>query len=163
MVPSLIKKYYDNKIKTLSFLVAFLFYNYNFGQINTPEDCINAYRICNANQNYFFEVNGPGAIDDANGALGLYCLSQADLNQWEINSVWFTFTPQYSGEFGFIICPENPTDEWNFALFHNNPVCNNLSNTNYWLACNPQPPYLPADGCTGLGFKNGFFGGGLMV
>ncbi|MQP23447.1 T9SS type A sorting domain-containing protein, partial [Flavobacterium sp. LMO8] len=128
-------------------------------QINTPEDCIDAFRICDATQNYYFEVNGIGNIDDANGALGLYCLSQANIAQWENNSAWFIFTAQYTGEFGLLICPDITTEDWNWALFHNNPNCSDLANNTYWLRCDSGSPVSLVDGCIGMGFKNGFFWG----
>ena len=159
MVLLLIKKWQNNILSKILVLVFCSIFIEAKSQINTPEDCIDAYRICDATQNYYFEVNGIGNIDDANGAMGLYCLSNADLTQWEHNSAWFIFTAQYSGEFGLLICPDITTEDWNWALFHNNPNCSDLANNTYWLRCNSSSPEVNIEGCTGIGFKNGFLGG----
>lgn len=163
MEPLLTKKWQNNILSKILVLVFCSISIEIKAQINTPEDCIDAYRICDATQSYYFEVNGIGSVDDANGALILYCLNQANIAHWENNSAWFKFTAQYTGEFGFIICPDITTEDWNFALFHNNPNCSDLANNTYWLRCNGQTPLSVSEGCTGLGFKNGFFGGDLMA
>ena len=48
----------------------------SYAQLPAAGDCIDAIRLCDQNQIYHYEANGPGAIDDANGANTLYCQNQ---------------------------------------------------------------------------------------
>jgi hypothetical protein len=160
MEASLTKKYYVNSKRALLIIAMLFLTNQNcYSQLNVSEDCPTATRICDVTQSYYFESEGPGLIDDAYGATNVYCINQAGFTLWENLAAWFIFTPQYSGEFGFLICPEVQTDDWSFALF-SNPSCADLNNTAYWLRCSVFPPEPEVDGCTGIGFKNGFFWGG---
>lgn len=88
----------------------------------------------------------------------IYCIAGNIYPTDEWHPAWFVFTAQYSGEFGFLICPDNPTTDWQWALFEN-PVCGNLSDTSRQLRCSATIPVAVTDGCQGIGFKNGFFWG----
>lgn len=132
----------------------------SYGQFPSAKDCNTAYRICDATASYHFVADTSyGLIDDANGLDYVFCVWQGINNPWEWHPAWFTFTPQYSGQFGFLICPDNPTTDWQWELFEN-PVCGNLSDTSHHVLCNTQSPAPVADGCTGIGFKGIFWGGG---
>lgn len=158
-----LKKYYDKWLKTGQCVALFFSFCLGYGQIASQKDCPTAMRICDVTQSYYFEVtNNIGALDDAYGLDQIYCQWGGAYPTWEWNPAWFVFTPQYSGEFGFLICPEVTTMNWDWALFKN-PVCTDLNNIAYHLRCNTQPPSVVAEGCTGIGFKNGFGGGVLMV
>jgi len=124
--------------------------NISNAQITAEPDCPTAYPICDASQPIYFEVNGPGTIDDANGATFLYCQNQTSVSQFESKSAWFTFTPKYSGELGFYILPE-VNDDWEFLFFGNNPDCADLQNTSYWSLCNTITPESPTNSYTGSG------------
>ena len=120
-----------------------------FSQVVAEPDCPDAYPICDASQSIYFEVNGPGVIDDAYGALGIFCQGQSSA-QWEYRSAWFTFTPKYSGELGFYILPEIEED-WEFVLFGNNPDCSDLNNNTYWESCDTSSVVGGTSGYTGVG------------
>jgi hypothetical protein len=158
MAQLLTEKWQDKFLKAGCFILLLTF-NCSFSQLNISEDCPTATRICDVTQSYYFETEGPGSIDDAYGAMNVFCINDAGWTQWENLASWFIFTPQYSGEFGFLVCPEIQTDEWNWALFVN-PSCTDLNNVSSWLSCNVQPPAAVVQGCTGIGFKNGYGGGG---
>ena len=163
MVPFLQKKW-ENKIRHLVlYIVLGAFFQYGNAQIASQKDCPTALRICDATQSYFFEVtaNNIGLIDDAYGLSQIYCQASSFTPYWEYTPAWFVFTPQYSGEFGFLICPEVTTTNWDWALFEN-PVCTDLNNASYHKQCNTSSPAAQplVYGCTGSGFINGFGGGG---
>jgi len=129
-------------------------------QIQAEADCPDAYTICDASQSYYFEVNGPGAIDDAYGSLTLFCQSNTSFTQFESSSAWFAFTPKYTGEFGFYILPEIEED-WEYLLFGNNPDCTDLHNTNYQIICNSENPGSSLNAYTGIG-EHPIQGGGAL-
>ncbi len=135
-----------------------LFTNIIFAQIVAEPDCPTAYPICDASQSYYFEVSGPGAIDDAYGALDIFCQGQASLTIWEGESAWFIFTPKYSGEMGLYILPEIEED-WDVVVFGPNPDCSDLINNTYWLACNTSSNTGSPQGYTGFG-NHPILGGG---
>jgi hypothetical protein len=160
MVPLLQKKWVNKTSCLTLYLVLGTFFQCSYAQIASQKDCPTAMRICDATQSYFFEVtaNNIGLIDDAYGLSQIYCQASSFTPYWEYTPAWFVFTPQYSGEFGFLICPEVTTTNWDWALFEN-PVCTDLNNTAYHLACSTAIPIAIADGCQGIGFKNVFGGG----
>jgi len=119
-------------------------------QITAEPDCPTAYPIFDASQPIYFEVNGPGSIDDTYGSLTLYCQSQTSATQFESSSAWFTFTPKYSGELGFYILLEVHED-WEFTLFGNNPDCTDLNNNFYWISCDTSSEESPTNSYTGVG------------
>jgi len=151
-------------------LFALFFPLFSFAQFQSAKDCNVAYRICDATTSYYFEANtNAGLVDDSylydlGGGVftqTIYCVAGNAYPTPEWHPAWFVFTAQYSGEFGFLICPDNPTTDWQWALFEN-PVCGDLSDTSRQLRCDTGSPAPVIDGCTGIGFKNGFFGGALM-
>jgi hypothetical protein len=122
--------------------------------INAPADCPIAYRICDVTQSYNFALIDDGLIDDAHGSIEIPGLSKSSPTQFESKSAWIEFTPQYSGEFGFTICPETP-ENFDFILFQN-PNCNNIEIGVYSLmtvASGGQTFSEPVHGCTGLGYE----------
>ena len=130
-------------------------------QITAQADCPGAYTICDASQSYYFEVNGPGAIDDAYGEIGIFCQSNTSATAFESSSAWFVFTPKYSGEFGFYILPEIEED-WEYILFGSNPDCTDLHNTDYQIICNTDNPNNSIDAYTGIG-EHPIQGGGGTI
>ncbi len=168
MVHKWLKNWLDNRVKKGQ-LIALFFPFIAFAQFQSAKDCNAAYRICDATQSYYFEANtDAGLVDESyqiiigmSTSQTIYCVAGNAYPTPEWHPAWFVFTAQYSGEFGFLICPDNPTTDWQWALFEN-PVCGNLSDTSHQLRCNTSPPVVAVNGCTGIGFKNGFLGG-LMV
>ena len=107
----------------------------SFAQLPSEGDCVDAIRLCDQDAIYHYEGIGPGAIDDANGAITLSCQSWTNPPQFESYSSWFKFTVQHSGELGFVIQPDT-VEDFEFILFGPNPDCSDLANMTYWAACN---------------------------
>jgi hypothetical protein len=118
---------------TFIFILFFLESNGQFNAtipiINPPEDCPTALRICDATQEYSFQLNDDGLIDDAHGSLIVPGLIQTSPTQWESKIAWLKFTPQYSGQFGFLIYGET-TEIFQFQMF-TNPNCNDIETGAY--------------------------------
>jgi hypothetical protein len=140
----------------LSFLLFLLLPLFSFAQWNpsnplipAPADCPIAYRICDANQTYNFELVDDGAIDDANGSLGIPGLNRSSPSQFESRSAFIIFNPQYTGQFGFDICPES-IEDLAFILFEN-PNCGDLQTGAYTLITQANVISSPTDACTGIG------------
>ena len=116
-------------MKNLKFIILLLGFN-AIAQINAPGDCIDAYRLCDANVSYNFQLVDAGIIDDAHGVLSVpVAMPQTSINQWESKSAWIKFTPKYSGTFGFRIYPET-IEKLNWMLCIN-PNCGNIETGSY--------------------------------
>lgn len=137
-------------MKNLKFLILLLGIN-AIAQINAPGDCTDAYRLCDANINYNFQLVDWGVIDDAKGTLSLGPgMPQTAPNQCEWKSAWLTFTPKYSGQFGLRICPET-VEKLNYMLCLN-PNCNNIETGIYQIAVQGYTTIVePNFACTGIG------------
>ena len=155
MAQLFIKKYLNSLLK-LGQIIALVFPLVVVAQFPSAKDCNTAYRICDATQSYYFVADtSPGAVDDSylttTGAVthpAIYCIS-GNINPYpEWHPAWFVFTAQYSGEFGFLICPDNPTTDWQWALFKN-PICGNLSDVSHLFSCSTAQPELQVQGCQG--------------
>jgi gliding motility-associated-like protein len=90
-------------------------------------DCIDAVAVCETSSvNY--EVIGIGDVNDLpiseSGCLGDGGASTGI----ESNSIWFRFKAARDGQLGFNIIPDNPGDDWDFAVYGPNVSCNNLGN-----------------------------------
>jgi gliding motility-associated-like protein len=134
--------------KTTLFRTFFIFL---FGTILTPfwvfsqqpeQDCINAIPVC---QNIYFQNNsyaGGGAMpNEINGNIS--CLLSG-----ELNSVWYIFTVQTPGDVCFSITPNNPNDDYDWAVYDltNNPCSDIFGNPNLEVSCN----YSANVGCNGV-------------
>lgn len=165
MAPLFIKKYADKWLKKGQYFALF-FPFLVLGQFPSAKDCNAAYRICDVTQNYYFTADtNPGLVDDSYlitiGPVtipNIYCIPGNINPEPEWHPAWFVFTAQYSGQFGFLICPDNPITNWQWALFEN-PVCGNLGDPSHMLICNNENSASIIQGCTGIGFKNGYGGG----
>ncbi len=90
-------------------------------------DCIDAVPVCETTSvNY--EVIGIGDVNDlpisSSGCLG----DGGAGTGIESNSIWFRFKAARSGQLGFNIIPDNPDDDWDFAVYGPDVSCNNLGN-----------------------------------
>lgn len=150
-------------MKQFVFNLLFLFGFVSHAQYNpaaifyTPaEDCPLAMRICNATQEYNFELTGDGDIDDAHGSLDLIYLVQTNFTQFESRICFIKFTPQYAGDLALIICPEN-LERLQFQIFKNYN-CATLENGTYsqntFVASSNITTWASDMGCMGLGQEN---------
>jgi hypothetical protein len=76
----------------------------------TVQDCLGAISVC---QQIYAEVNSPVG----NGNYPNEINTSISCTAGEINSVWYTFTVNETGDFGFLINPNNPDDDYDWALF----------------------------------------------
>ena len=94
-------------------------------------DCIDAVAVCETTSvNY--EVIGIGDVNDLpineSGCLG----DGGAGTGIESNSIWFRFKAARNGQLGFNIIPDNPTDDWDFAVYGPDVSCNDLGNPVDW-------------------------------
>lgn len=81
-----------------------------FAQIPTVQDCLGAIVVC---QEEYFESEAPTGQGNYTNEVhfGVSCMSS------ENNSTWYTFTVNDSGNFGFMLTPNNDGDDYDWALF----------------------------------------------
>ena len=112
-------------LRNLLIVVSIFFSHIIFSQ--NIADCIDAVAVCETTSvNY--EVIGIGNVNDLPiGQSG--CLGDGGNNTGiESNSIWFRFKAARDGELGFNIIPDNPSDDWDFAVYGPDVSCNNLGN-----------------------------------
>ncbi len=138
-----------------SIVIACCLYIDATGQTPTVQDCLGAIPICTevyeessspeGAGNYANEINGV-----TNG--GICCMDA------ELNSIWYTFTVNNSGEFGFELTPNELTDDYDWALFDiTHASCQDIfTNASLQVSCNAAGSG-PADGflCNGVTGANG--------
>jgi gliding motility-associated-like protein len=130
-----------NRIVFLLFLVS----NYLSAQNVSTSDCLGAIPVC---QQIYSETESPeggGAVNEINSSFN--CM------QTEQNSVWYSFTVNNSGDFGFLLTPNNSNDDYDWALFDiTNASCEELyGNQDLIVSCNAAG----GPGCSGLTGANG--------
>ncbi len=89
-----------------------------FIQAQNPSDCIGAIPIC---QEIFQEENAYIGIGDVENEVNASnsCFGNSSLtSQVEVNSVWYTFTIQESGDFCMSISPNDSSDDYDYAIFN---------------------------------------------
>ncbi|MEN0005654.1 MAG: gliding motility-associated C-terminal domain-containing protein [Bacteroidota bacterium] len=118
-------------------------------------DCLGAIPIC---QRVYVETNSPsggGDVLEINPSLN--CM------RVETNSVWYSFTVNNSGDFGFLLTPNNPSDDYDWALFDiTNATCDDLfDNPDLIVSCNAagnDPCAGPTGANGGSSYNNQGFG-----
>ncbi len=144
-------KYTSKKsLKILFPLILLLFGNSVFAQTPTVQDCLGAIPICaqiytentspSGSGNYPNEVNGTSQG-------GICCMDN------ELNSIWYTFTVNQSGDFGFTLTPNNLTDDYDWAMFNiTNGSCADIFNDiSMQVSCNAAG----GGSCNGITGANG--------
>jgi gliding motility-associated-like protein len=112
-----------------------------FGQTPTNQDCLAAIPICqnvySTQQSYSGTGNYPNEINS-----NISCLGTG-----ELNSVWYTFTVQQSGNLNFTITPNNSADDYDWAVYNlTNSTCAQIfTNPALQVSCN----YSATPGNTG--------------
>ncbi|RMF30438.1 MAG: hypothetical protein D6765_03155 [Bacteroidetes bacterium] len=77
-------------------------------QTPTIQDCLGAIPIC---QQIYTEALAP--VGDGN----IHDEIQGTCMDGELNIIWYTFTVNQTGDFGFVLTPNNPDDDYDWALF----------------------------------------------
>lgn len=134
-------------IFTIAFAIAFFSNNNSNAQLPTIQDCLGAIPITMGQyyttQSYIGEGNYFNEIDDS-----INCLLHG-----EKNDVWYSFTPANNGILNFTIGPNNPGDDYDWAVFDiTNYTCADIYiNPGLNLSCN----YAANLGCNGTTGANG--------
>ena len=142
----------------LRFFILFSFslsFQLAFSQLppNQPEqDCFNAIPICS---NVYAQPNsytGQGRVLDE------IPLSSTCLVTGEVNNVWYILTVKQAGDLCFTLNPNNPADDYDWAVFNlSNSNCSDIaSDLSLAVSCNDRKP-IGGNGTTG---PNGNVGGG---
>jgi gliding motility-associated-like protein len=103
----------------------------SFAQVPTSADCLGALPVC---QEVIVEPN-PGTNDgNYNNEINTTnsCVSGED------NSIWYTFTANANGFLNFVITPDDPDDDYDWALFDiTGAECGDIfSNPDLEVSCN---------------------------
>lgn len=100
-------------------------------QVPTIQDCLGAIPVC---QPIYSESNSTSGQGNYPNEINPFttCVSGED------NSVWYTFTVNESGKFGFLLTPNNSNDDYDWALYNiTNASCDQIySNSNLLVSCN---------------------------
>ncbi len=123
-------------------------------QTPTIQDCAGAIPICQPiyeeTRSPLGEGNFPEELPDP--------FSSSNSCLRELNSIWYTFTVNNSGDFGFILTPNNPTDDYDWALYNITEFdCSEISTEPSMLvSCNAAGGGL-CNGATGANGDSEFF------
>ncbi len=139
------KKLYLVLIYLLTFI--FLHPSHLIAQAPTNQDCGGAIPICHNVYSQSNSYSGTGNIDNEVNT-GSSC------TDGEINSVWYTFTAQTTGNFSFIISPNNTSgsgDDYDWTVFNlTNATCADIyNNSALEISCNSWGDAYGYNGQTG--------------
>lgn len=94
---------------TLLLLLTVVTFSMIQAQTPTIQDCLGAIPICQQIYTEEQSPSGTGNYFEISG--GGTCATS------ETNSIWYTFTTNQSGQFGFVITPNNATDDYDWWMF----------------------------------------------
>ncbi|MEL6945729.1 MAG: hypothetical protein AAFO82_23990, partial [Bacteroidota bacterium] len=100
-------------------------------QTPTIQDCLGAIPICEPIYHEDKVANGEGNYpNEISNAIS--CLAD------ERNAIWYTFTVNETGDFGFILTPNDPNDDYDWALYDlTNADCEEIrTNPDLLVSCN---------------------------
>jgi gliding motility-associated-like protein len=106
-----------------------------FSQTPTVQDCLGAIAVCDWTFSSSTPYTGSGNIpNEVNSSIS--CLGNG-----EQNSVWYTFTTQTGGDVNFTINPNNPGNDYDWAVFNlTNAICSDIfTNPALIVACSFSP------------------------
>jgi gliding motility-associated-like protein len=97
----------------------------------TIQDCLGAISVC---QQIYFEALSPSGDGNYNNEIN----TSISCTDGELNSIWYSFTVDQSGDFGFLITPNNLNDDYDWSLFNiTNASCSDiLSDPSLIVSCN---------------------------
>jgi len=116
---------------------------FGFFNIYSQADCRNALPVC-VNAYNDAAVSGIGNVDDFLPVSISGCLGDAGARTVESNSYWFRIKLVRGGQFGFDIIPNDPSEDWDFAVYGPDAVCGQLPDP---IKCNN----IQNGGTTGVG------------
>ncbi len=101
-------------------LLTLLLVNNVFAQVPTNGDCLGAIPVCTSVYSYNSSANGAGNYTDLPNqgpASTNYCPTNC-ISAGEANSTWYTFTTQSAGTVNFVITPNDPADDYDWAVYN---------------------------------------------
>ncbi|MCB0587481.1 MAG: gliding motility-associated C-terminal domain-containing protein [Phaeodactylibacter sp.] len=126
--------------KSVLFCIAFTLFTslQMIAQAPTVQDCLGAIPICQPVYSEDQVLPGDGNYNNEVNSL-ISCVDGEDY------SIWYTFTVHESGDFGFVLTPNNSLDDYDWALFNiTDADCSDIYNdASLLVSCN-------AAGGTGL-------------
>jgi hypothetical protein len=102
------------------------------GQIvPTNQDCLGAIPVC---QQIYIENQSPSGDGNYNNEINTAISCTAG----ELNSIWYRFTVNQDGDFGFLITPNDPDDDYDWTLFDiTNADCGDIASApSLVVSCN---------------------------
>ncbi|MBR9922138.1 MAG: gliding motility-associated C-terminal domain-containing protein [Bacteroidetes bacterium] len=140
--------YLRNRIPLLGMLFVCVFYFQPTLKAQTPtiQDCLGAIPVC---QGIYSEELSPSG----DGNYGSEINTAISCTAGELNSIWYTFTVDQDGSFGFLITPNNLNDDYDWCLFNiTNASCDDIfSDQSLVVSCNASG----GGGCHGETGANG--------
>ena len=114
------------------------------GQVTpTVQDCLGAIPIC---EQIYSETLSPSGDGNYNNEInsGISC------TVGELNSIWYSFTVDQTGQFGFLITPNDINDDYDWSLFNiTNATCADIfTDQSLVVSCNAAGGNV-CDGLTG--------------
>ena len=113
-------------------IVCICYFNVTNAQVPTIQDCLGALPVC---QNVYSESRSPSGEGNYTNEIftGTSCL-----NDGETNSIWYTFKVNKTGNFGFLITPNDLDDDYDWALYNiTNASCGDIiSDQSMMVSCN---------------------------
>lgn len=137
-------------LQKILLLVFILSGNLVFAQTPTVQDCLGAIPICAQTYTETTSPSGAGNYpNEVNGTSqgGICCMDN------ELNSIWYTFTVNQSGLFGFTLTPNNLSDDYDWAMFDiTNATCADIfDDISLQVSCNAAG----GGSCNGVTGANG--------
>lgn len=139
-------------VKVLLLLLFGFFSAISSAQTGAPtvQDCLGAIPLCQSSYSTTNAYSGTGNYTaEINPSIS--CLGSG-----EKNDVWYIFTVSTSGNLNFSITPNNPNDDYDWAVFNlTSASCGDIfNNANLQVSCD----YAPNMGCGGVTGPNGNYG-----
>ena len=111
-------------------ILCLLIWKQSWSQSASIQDCLGAIPVC---QQVYVEDQSPrGSGNQIDFDANTICLVG------ESNAIWYTFTVDQSGDFGFLVTPNDPLDDYDWVLFDiTNAHCEDLFfNPSLAVSCN---------------------------
>ena len=104
-------------------ILGLLFSVHLAAQTPTVQDCFGAIPVC---QQIYSETTSPSGDGNYSNEVSTNFTCTAG----ELNSIWYSFTVNNSGDFGFLITPNNLNDDYDWVLYNITDItCDEISNS----------------------------------
>jgi gliding motility-associated-like protein len=146
-------------MKTMKILLLFtsltMVFQFSYAQTPNVQDCGGAIPIC---QNVYHEANSYTGMGNIQNEID----STTSCTDGEDNAVWYTFTAQTTGNFSFVITPNNTSgsgDDYDWTVFDlTHSQCSDIyNNPSIEVSCNSYGSFT-SNSTTGASTANGGVG-----